>query len=308
MVRNYIRKTIKQYSDADMNAALQDVCDGIASAKEIAAKYNIPESTLSEKVNGVHLGRHGHKTDLDDVTERRIAECLMYAAECGWPLNRDDLKQIVMDFCESEHIKTSWSEETGPGKDFLQNFERRWAHLMSKRKTVNLTVARSNLSPEILEKFFELVHCVYEKYKLADKPDSVYDLDETGVCTDPSGSKCFFRRGVKDANILSPTGGKTMFTVLCCGNADGSDLLPPFVVYKAKTLLSTWCQGGPAGTTYSSSTSGWMESLQFENWVAEFMVHKRNRHQNNHIVLFVDGHASHLTHNVIKACLENNVT
>jgi prepilin-type processing-associated H-X9-DG protein len=138
-------------------------------------------------------------------------------------------------------------------------------------------------------------------------PSAIYNLDETGLNTDPRSKKCFIRRGAKDAITVSPTSGKTIYTVLFCGNADGTHLLPPFVIYKAKNLHSTWCRGGPPGTAYSVSSSGWMETLQFENWIDKFVQHKHDHHGNGVVVLFVDGHYTHLTYNVRRLCKENNV-
>ena len=96
--------------------------------------------------------------------------------------------------------------------------------------------------------------------------------------------------------------------MLFCGNADGSHVLPPFVVYKGKSLHSTWCKGGPEGAAYSVSASGWMESVQFTNWIKKFVDHKKTHHGDDFVVLFVDGHYSHLTYIVICLCKSNNVS
>lgn len=48
--------------------------------------------------------------------------------------------------------------------------------------------------------------------------------------------------------------------------ADGT-LLPPYTVYKAKELYSTWIKNGPQGGRYNRSKSGWFESLCFEDWL-----------------------------------------
>ena len=49
------------------------------------------------------------------------------------------------------------------------------------------------------------------------------------------------------------------------GNAAG-EILPPFVVYKATNLWSTWCVGGPKGARYFSTKSGWFDGVAFEEW------------------------------------------
>jgi hypothetical protein len=223
-------------------------------------------------------------------------------------MDRQDLQEMVMYYCRDANIAHQWTEN-GPGIEFVRSFEKRWDHVLTKRKTVTLTTAvAKGVTENSLRGFFALVEKMYIKHDLYNAPDAIYNLDETGFNTDQSGSKCFFRRGVKDADVISPTCGKTMFSVLVCGNATGSHVLPPFVVYKSKYLHSTWCIGGPKGTTYASSPSGWMESLQFGNWMETFMEHKKRCHGDGTVLVYFDGHSSHLSFRVARMCLDNNVS
>ena len=52
---------------------------GEKTAKQIAEKYYIPQTTLSEKVTGHHVGKRGHNTLLHETNEGRIAECFIFA-------------------------------------------------------------------------------------------------------------------------------------------------------------------------------------------------------------------------------------
>ena len=67
--------------------------------------------------------------------------------------------------------------------------------------------------------------------------NNIYNLDETGLNTCSSGKLAYFRRGSKNAHLQSPTAGKTVYTVMVCGNADASHVMPPFVVFKGKLSL-----------------------------------------------------------------------
>ena len=68
--------------------------------------------------------------------------------------------------------------------------------------------------------------------------NNIYNLDETGLNTCSSGKQAYFRRGSKNAHLQSPTAGKTMYTVMVCGNANASHVMPPFVVFKALDVLN----------------------------------------------------------------------
>ena len=48
-------------------------------------------------------------------------------------------------------------------------------------------------------------------------------------------------------------------------------MLPPMVVYKNKScsLYKTWTEGGPPGTTYAATTSGWFNMVTFTQWFSK---------------------------------------
>ena len=55
------------------------------------------------------------------------------------------------------------------------------------------------------------------------------------------------------------------------GNAAG-DCMPPMVVYKAKHVYEGWTQGGPAGTVYRLTDSGWFDSETFATWFKDVFI------------------------------------
>jgi hypothetical protein len=309
MVRKYVRKRAKRYSDQQLALAIKEVSEEGKNLSSAALKYNIPKSTLSEHCRNVHPMPTGRACILSAEEEELIAKCLIYAANCGWPMDRVDLKEMVRQYCKEAKIETPWNTENGPGVEFLRNFEKRWACILTKRKTVSLTYSKAHsLNKKVINDFFNVVENAYIKGKLHESPAAIYNLDETGFGTDPSGAKCFFRRGDKETKQICPGNDKKMFTVLVCGNADGSVLLPPFIIYKSVYLHSMWCQGAPTGSTFASSHSGWMEAKLFEQWMVKFMEHKHAYHGDNLIVLILDGHASHLSFTTASLCLKNNVS
>ena len=82
--------------------------------------------------------------------------------------------------------------------------------------------------------------------------DRIFNLDETGLNTDPTKKKVLVRKDSSNAYMRTPTCGKASYSVLFCGSAAG-DILPPFVVYKAKgTLFDSWTVGGPEGAQYGN--------------------------------------------------------
>jgi hypothetical protein len=226
---------------------------------------------LQDYVSGRSAQKKGRPNAISEQEEKIIVAALIYSAECGWPCDRADLKKLIGEYCHSCDKMVPWSDY--PGIRFIRGFEKRWADHITIGKPELLTVANAkSLNHKSVDDFFGKIVKKYDAFDFHNHPERVYNLDETGFNTDEKAKKCFFRRGERNVPYLSPTGGKTCFTVLFCGNASG-EILPPFIVYKGMHLYSTWCKGGPDGTTYGVTSSGWMEDLIFSTWLKKVKLH-----------------------------------
>ena len=68
------------------------------------------------------------------------------------------------------------------------------------------------MSSENMKAYFDLLSDVYDEFDFGNHPESIYDMDETGV-------RC--RR---------TSGQKSQITVIGCGSASGQ-ILPPFIIF-----------------------------------------------------------------------------
>ena len=67
-------------------------------------------------------------------------------------------------------------------------------------------------------------------------------------------------------------------------------------------------QGGPAGSMFSVSDSGWMEAANFRQWFQKMFLPGVKHLTSNHSVLLIfDGHHSHISLDLIRSARENNV-
>ncbi len=68
------------------------------------------------------------------------------------------------------------------------------------------------------------------------------------------------------------------------------------MMYKGKNLMADHTHGGPPGTYYSMSESGWMEAANFLEWFRKlFLPTVDDRRRTGPVILFLDGHQSHAT-------------
>ena len=98
--------------------------------------------------------------------------------------------------------------------------------------------------------------------------------------------------------------GKSFTTSLICGNAAG-EILPPFIIYAAKTLNPQWTLGGPSGSSFAVSESGWITKSLFINWFKSFIEYTKN--VSKPLILIMDNHACHISIEVIELAKQNQI-
>lgn len=98
---------------------------------------------------------------------------------------------------------------------------------------------------------------------------------------------------------------KSSVSIMMAGTASGQ-LLPPYVVYKAKNVYDTWCEGGPLGTRYNRSDNGWFETASFEDWFETIVKPYAGRCTGTKVIIG-DNLSSHLSPNIIKWCDDNDM-
>ena len=98
--------------------------------------------------------------------------------------------------------------------------------------------------------------------------------------------------------------GKNFTTSLICGNAAG-EILPPFIIYPAKTLNPQWTTGGPLGSEIVVSDPGWITKSLFSQWFTWFIEYTKDVAKP--ILLLMDNHACHISIEVIEVAKQNQI-
>lgn len=146
----------------------------------------------------------------------------------------------------------------------------------------------------------------YDESELNQKPTHIFNVDETGFSGDQGNQLIICKRGTKTPCLVSGNASKVHYTVNFCCNAAGQ-YLPPFIVYKAKSrLMEEWCTEGPDDAVYTISPSGWMETDQFMQWFTVVFI-AFTSHLIGPKILFLDGHASHVSIELINLAIKNNI-
>lgn len=115
------------------------------------------------------------------------------------------------------------------------------------------------------------------------------------------------KRGSRSVHDTAGGSGRDYHTVLGTASADGTRL-PPYILYKGVHLYLRWTENGPAGAAYGVSKSGWMKADNFLEWFTKIFVPSVDHLlKTGPVLLFVDGHKSHLSLPLLKIAREKGV-
>jgi hypothetical protein len=265
----------ENYSEEDMVEAIRLVKEEEYSIKAAAALINdrkkkeIPRMTLSNRLRRTEPGKMpkmGRPAELRKEVEEALVKCLEICASFNYPMRKKDLQDLVQAYCVEHGIKTRWVEDR-PGKHWIRNFRRRWSHRVKVRKPKNIKRSRARVSPEEVRDFFQRMRPNLEGVSR----HHIFNYDESPFCDDPGAEEAFCPGGTKYFEQVQ-NHSKTYYSVMFCCSAAG-DMLPPMVVYKSGTgsVYPVWCKGGPDGTVYGASKSGWFDMALFNKWFQEVM-------------------------------------
>ena len=122
----------------------------------------MPYNTLTGWIanRNITLGSGGH-TQLEQWVEKDLAEVLVHLSNGGFPMERSELQNLVQDFVNTTKTKTTFKDGR-PGVDWCRSFERRWHHIISRRKREGLNYNRAaGLNEHNVSQFFNLLESLY---------------------------------------------------------------------------------------------------------------------------------------------------
>lgn len=100
---------------------------------------------------------------------------------------------------------------------------------------------------------------------------------------------------------------KECITTLIMGNAAG-ELAPPMVVISLKRIPKTFTESVPASWAVGRSDNGWMTGETFYEYIANVFHPWLIKNQIDFpVILYLDGHVSHLTLALSEFCSENKI-
>ncbi|KAF2890218.1 hypothetical protein ILUMI_15955 [Ignelater luminosus] len=249
----------KDYSKEQLKKAIDAVRKGMILRKA-AEQHGVKTNIINKKMQKNHMGKVGRPSVFNEETENTIARCIAMCADWGFPLTTLDIRLIVKSYMDQHGYTKSRFKNNLPGYDWVKAFIRKHKDTLIHRLYQNLSRSRARVDSEMINKYFDEVGITL----IGVEPHLIINYDETNFTDDPKKTKVIVRRKSRHPDRTmdaSKSSSSVMFTAV----GDGF-ILPPYVVYKAEHLYSTWTTGGPKGTVYNRTSNGWFTMPVFEDY------------------------------------------
>ena len=163
------------------------------------------------------------------------------------------------------------------------------------------------MCPATVASFDANLEYLYSTYNL---PEShIWNYDESCVqAAKNGGATILAKKGSKVVNSITPD-HREHISVLSCINVAGGKI-PNFYIVKGKYFTSNHIGGCEPGVVMGVQHNAWMAKFLFESWIVHFLRNLNKglgvSQQNMHLLIF-DGHTSHVTMEVTRTCMNNEI-
>ncbi|KAJ8930414.1 hypothetical protein NQ314_016789 [Rhamnusium bicolor] len=139
-------------------------------------------------------------------------------------------------------------------REFVLSFLKHHKDQLRTRICQNIKRSRATVSYDKINAYFDNLATELKNVP----PSNIIHFDETNLSDDPCRKMVIFKRGCRYPECLCNS-SKSAVSLMFAASAD-SKLLPPYIVYRAQNLYTSWKISGPKGARYNRSSSGWFDA------------------------------------------------
>ncbi|XP_071649202.1 uncharacterized protein [Temnothorax longispinosus] len=304
-------KLRKKWSDEELIKALADIRSG-QSINSTSKSSGIPKSTLMSKVKGNRpIGRKpGPPTILSTEEEAKIARWMLYLSQRGFPVTKTQLIHSVTYLIKQLDRETPFTDGR-PGRHWYEGFLRRHPEIsISAPQTLPKSRASvTELTEDILHGWFkEVKQHLVEKQLINIDGSRVFNCDEYAFCLSPKNNHVkLVKKRDKAVHNLTQNREKEFLTVLFMTNATDA-LISPMIVFPYERIPYSVSQSVPTDWGIGKSENGWMTAETFYKYISNiFEPWLTAQNIERPVILYVDGHSSHMTLPVVEFCMNHQI-
>ena len=196
-----------------------------------------------------------------------------------------------------------------PGRHWYEAFMKRHSNQLSKRVPQYLSKERHEVGEEdIREWFTDIKSHLQSKSLLNIHPSRIYNCDETNMAMTPKSDYVIAEKGARTVYDIVDAKEHEGLTALFVYSAEGVQA-PPMTLYPYKERVPrNIVVNLPTGWAAGISDNGWMTIDTFYEYVTNIFYPwlLRNRVEFP-VILYLDGHSSHVTIPLVRFCRENQI-
>eukprot|EP00731_Ephydatia_muelleri_P023965 Em0016g236a len=208
-----MERELLKYSAESMDAALKEVREGRMTCFAASKTFSVPRSTLRDKLSGRSPeGRQmGPNPVLTRAEEASLTTFCIKLLKCGFPINRDDLLDIVQKVVKEDKRKTPFTDDRPGGRATVTE-----AHIRKWFADIETYRVEEERAGDVLL-----------------DPHRVFNFDESHFLLAKKRGTVLGPVNYKNFLEVSKENDKEGLTVLIGYSANGS-LAPPMIVYSYK--------------------------------------------------------------------------
>lgn len=293
----------KKYSEESLMKAIEEVHNGM-SKREACRKYKIPRATiqfrLSEKFTKTS---HGPSPILTAHEEDILIKWIKDCQRKGFPRRKEDIQISVKQFLDDTPRENPFKDNL-PGDGWYKAFMKRHPD-MAIRKSEGISTASAAISEQDIRKWFDDIHSYLRQKgydEVLEHPERIFNADETNFQLCPQNKRVIAPKGTRNVYEVDSGKAKTTLTVLFTFSAAGN-FTQPLIIYPGKRLRKEIGDSIPDEFTFTTSDTGWMKTEIFYEYVANsFYPYLKKAGIQFPVILFVDGHKTHIDRKLSDLC------
>ncbi|XP_052771637.1 uncharacterized protein LOC128211197 isoform X2 [Mya arenaria] len=304
MPRKVIRGSYRRYDIDNLNQAYMAVMEKRMSISKAALAYDIPKTTLLDRLGKVRTGvvKSGTMPLFSQEQEAFLSEHIQSMAEIGYGYNRMETIHLASDYAISLGLRR---RERPLTDRWLYKFLRRWPELYVGNSR-SLEAAKANgASRESIDNYFDKLNNIMVKYDIAAKPHLIYNVYETALETKPHPTEIV--SGNHNKTQASTSGRLNTVTLIGCVNGVGQQI-PPYFVFPGAGMLEDLMKGASPGAAGTVSITGCLNKDVFESYIKHHLLkYLPPRSPNEPVLILYDGHKRDVSLSLIGWAKEDNM-
>lgn len=296
----------RQYSPEAISNAYKAVKNGECNINQASIKFKVPEATLRHRLSGAVINPEctgsGPPPLMSEMEEKTFADYLIMMSKLGFEYIRAEIVRIASQYAVHLGVR---DEEKPLSMKWFYKLKSRWPNLPTLGKVRTLTdLCEKAASPDVVTSYHTLLENIMKEYKLSNKPQCVYNVNEMSLIDTDSPIQSSDTKGPSTSSDCT----SSTVTLISCGNAKGMRI-PPYFVFPGKRMKKELLTGCSAGTNGEVTETGAMDTQLFQSYIEDhFLKYTEDcRKRGQYILMLYDGFRSYISLSVIEWAKAHNI-